>query len=185
MRSGRRLLGYLILGLAVGLVLVGAFWMGVVVGEVRGGTPAARGESPSVSPWPFPPLPLYGFLGSREHRGKHGALGVVEAVEEQVLVVTGRWGTQVRVVITEETVFRKGPEEITLADVQPGDRVAVLGRPRAAGEIEAKVVWVFPPPPAGWRSFHSAYTVRGPPARRAFLVAVDSLRTMHSEESRA
>ncbi|MFQ5854369.1 MAG: hypothetical protein ACE5LU_01815 [Anaerolineae bacterium] len=155
MKGNRRWLGRVIIGLAIAMLVVGIFALGVVVGEIRGARPALGGE-PVQRPWPLEgesmerPWPLGRPYGWKGHRGGHGALGVVDQVEEGVIVMTGRWNTRLRVIVTDQTIFRRGREWTTLADVHVGDRIAVIGQPRGEGEIEAQVIWVVPQGSHNW-----------------------------------
>lgn len=151
MRLDRRFVIYLIIALLVVLALIGVFWLGFWVGQMRGGARTPPGVPPVERPGFFPPGLVPGRFRWHEPRERHSVLGVVESVEGNVIVATGRWGTQVKVLITEDTVFRRGREDISLAEVQPGDRIAVLGWPKGEGEIEARVVWVFPEGTESWQ----------------------------------
>jgi hypothetical protein len=151
-RLNRRWLNRLIVSIAAAAFVVGVFWLGVWVGEMRGGTAPAFGKEGPEHPG--------GRSGWQDRRGGHGDLGVVEQIEDETIVITGRWNNRLKVVITGETVFKRGREPIRLADVQVGDRIAVVGEPSGEEELEAKIIWVIakdsfhregqrPPPGAG------------------------------------
>jgi len=149
MSDRRRWLIRVAIALALAVVVIGVFVLGVLVGEWHG-TRTTRGDAfppafpPSMGEPVRPPWPL-GLLLDLHRRGeKHGIRGVVKEVGDGVILVTTHRDTQVRVIVTEKTMLRRGRERITLDDVHSGDRIAVIGEPRSEDEIEAKVVWIIP-----------------------------------------
>lgn len=152
MRLNRRWLNRLIVSIAVAAFVVSVFGLGVWVGEIRGGPAPIFGREGPEHP--------EGRPGWQGRRGGHGDLGVVEQIEDETIVITGRGNNRLKLVITGETIFKRGREPITLADVHIGDRIAVIGEPSGEGELEAKIIWVIakgsfhreaqrPPPGAG------------------------------------
>ncbi|MCL4294426.1 MAG: hypothetical protein KJ077_01790 [Anaerolineae bacterium] len=133
---GRRWLSRLIISLALAVVVVGAFWLGMLIGETRGGAPPVFGQAGIEHPWPFGD-----WSGQREHHGGHGAFGVVNQIGADALVITDHGNNRRQIIITAETLFKRGREPITLAEVRVGDRVGVIGQPREE-KIEAKIIWV-------------------------------------------
>jgi len=148
-RIGRRWLIRIAIALALAMVVIGVFALGVFVGELHSAR-SARGNAPSQRPRPFmgepvaPPWPLGSWFDFRRHGGPHGARGVVDEIDKEVIVLTTHQNTQLRIIVTEKTVLNRGRVRITLDDIHSGDRIAVIGEPREEGEIEAKVVWVIP-----------------------------------------
>jgi hypothetical protein len=159
MRKDRRWLGRFALALAVAVLVVGAFAVGVLVGEIRGARRVLGGEptQPSRSPEGAPlehPWPLGPPHGWREHPGRYGVLGIVEAVEEGAIVVTDRWDNRVRITVAEGTIFKRGRQRIARTELHVGDRIAVIGRPRGEGEIEARVIWIIPQDSRYWGDWY-------------------------------
>jgi hypothetical protein len=73
--------------------------------------------------------------------GGHGAVGKVQAIQDNTLVLNTREGT-VYVVVNDQTTVESGPRRkaIKLTDLKPGDRVSIIGEPNADGQIDAKVI---------------------------------------------
>jgi len=149
MRIHRRWLIRIAIALALAMAVIGVFVLGVLVGEwrsarsARGGAfpPGAR---PSMGEPERPPWPLGPWLDFHRHGAPHGVRGVVDEIDNGVIMVTTHRDTQVRIIVTAKTMLQRGRERITLDDVHSGDRIAVIGEPRGEDEIEAKVVWVIP-----------------------------------------
>jgi hypothetical protein len=74
----------------------------------------------------------------------HGVAGVVIDVATSTLAVKDSSGNERSVTIVPATVIREGNDTITLADVVIGGMVTVIGGPNETGQIEARLIRVFP-----------------------------------------
>jgi hypothetical protein len=81
------------------------------------------------------------------HESAERAMGVVESVTPERLVVKAADGHGVAFVITGETRFFKGEKPASAADVRAGQRAVVHGR-KAGDEVHALRVKLAPAPPA-------------------------------------
>ena len=70
-----------------------------------------------------------------------GLAGQVESVEDNVLIVVDEDGEQVRVETTEETVIQRNTS-LSLADLEPGEQVIIVGIENEDGSILAESVQV-------------------------------------------
>lgn len=125
-----------IVAIVAGLVtlaalLVGAFIVGMRVGEARAMFFTARGEL-------LPPLPP----GARTRLIVHGMVGQVEQInlsERSIVVVTAD-GTRRRVLLRDDTVLERYGERVELGGVKAGERVVVIGAPDEEGRIIARAI---------------------------------------------
>jgi hypothetical protein len=70
------------------------------------------------------------------HEGADRAMGVVESVTEERIVIRASDGHSVAFRLTPETRFSRGEAPARSSDVRVGERAVVRGR-RAGGEVEA------------------------------------------------
>lgn len=142
--SSSKTISYLIPVLAVLIFLVGAFWIGMAIGERRARhfngwcdgyrhafMPLGRGRMPL----PSPHLP-----------NAHGVFGRVVSVSNQNIVIQGNDDIEQGVLVTSSTAIRLGDRNATLNDIHTDDQVSVFGVPNSVGQIEARLVRLLPPP---------------------------------------
>jgi hypothetical protein len=86
---------------------------------------------------PFPPFD--------EFIEGHGTFGEIIKIEGNNLVVKGRGNVEKVIVVTEKTVIKSGREDIKFSDLKIGDMIVIIGSPNDKGQIEAKLIRVFPP----------------------------------------
>lgn len=88
----------------------------------------------------------------------HGAFGEIIELKDNSFVIKGRGGIEKVIVITKETVIKKGIKNVKNG-LKIGDYVVIIGSPNDEGQIEAKLIRVFdkdfegPPFPFKGRSF--------------------------------
>ncbi len=81
----------------------------------------------------------------REMINNHGASGVVVGVAEPFFIMQSSSGLEREVLVSNTTIIRRGPSSITLQEVEPANRVVVLGRTEEAGALEAKFIRILEP----------------------------------------
>ena len=128
-----------VLGALVVLLLV--FGAGVAVGY-RSGLFASRfGEEYS-----------HNFLGAGSGSGmmggpaplnQHGTIGAVISVGSSTIATKDPNGNEQSVVIDQSTVIREANETVSVADIQVGDQIAVIGEPNDTGQIHARLIRIF------------------------------------------
>lgn len=138
-RDTPRWLSRLIISLAMATLVLGVFWLGMFIGETRGGTPPVFGQAGIEHPWPFGDWP-----SQEGHHGRHGTFGVVDQIGNETLVITDHDNNKRQIIITVETIFKRHREQIAPTEVRVGDRIGVIGQPGEDEEIEAKVIWIMP-----------------------------------------
>jgi hypothetical protein len=143
-------LKWIIVGLLSIVVLVLVFGLGVFVGERKAKFSYLWAEN-------YHRMfagPKAGFLGSLrmppfppfdEFIEVHGTFGEIIKIEGSNLVVKGRGNIEKVIVVTEKTVIKSGREDIKFSDLKIGDMIVIIGSPNDKGQIEAKLIRVFPP----------------------------------------
>lgn len=99
---------------------------------------------------PFSP-PVRGLF----FRGAHGAIGTIQAINDQIVTIQTRDGKTQMILMDNNTRFDKNFQKITLSDLKVGDQILVIGSPSADGQINARLVSVIDPSsrPFPWRNF--------------------------------
>ena len=73
----------------------------------------------------------------------HGAMGIIESLGENTLVVRDRSGTLKTVLIDNQTQIRRGHVDINFSDLKKDEQVIVLGDPEEKeGAIKARLIRV-------------------------------------------
>ena len=75
----------------------------------------------------------------------HGTFGEIIKIEGNNLVVKGRENIEKIVLVNEKTVIKSGFKDIKISDLKVGDIIVIIGSPNEQGQIEAKLIRVFPP----------------------------------------
>lgn len=87
-----------------------------------------------------------GLLGSIPGRSLirgHSALGSIARIDGSSVAIKTRDGSEKIVAVSLVTVIRRSDRVIALADLRPGDWIAVVGSPDKSGAIDAKFIRVF------------------------------------------
>lgn len=79
----------------------------------------------------------------------HGVFGQIIKIDGSTLIIRGRDDVEKIVVVTDNTIINRFREKIKLTDLKLNDRIVVIGEPNDAGQIEARLIRVLPPPPTG------------------------------------
>jgi len=99
--------------------------------------------------------PRNGFLpgfGDRDFIDANGTAGQVIKIEGANIVIRGRDDVEKVVVVDRATAIKRFRDTVTIGDLKVNDMIVVIGEPNDAGQIEAKLIRVLPPPempPAG------------------------------------
>lgn len=100
---------------------------------------------------PFRPF----SLGIATFSGNHGAVGTIQSMDGQTIVVRQRDGTSQTVIINDQTHIEHNRRNIALRSLNVGDRVVIIGYPNAQGQVTARFVGTFDasPTPGPWWQF--------------------------------
>jgi hypothetical protein len=149
-KKERDILKWVLVGLVVFIVLALVFKVGMFVGEKKAQFSFRWAEN-------YHRMfagPRAGFLGNLrmppfppfdEFIEGHGTFGEIIKIEGNNLVVKGRGNVEKVIVVTEKTVIKSGREDIKFSDLKIGDMIVIIGSPNEKGQIEAKLIRVFPP----------------------------------------
>ncbi len=74
----------------------------------------------------------------------HGVVGAIIDISSSTLAVKDRANNEGSVLVSDDTIIKRGQATINLADLTVGDNVAVIGNPNGQGQIEARFIRVFP-----------------------------------------
>jgi len=150
MEEKHDILKWIIVGLLSIVIIVLVFGLGVLVGEKKAKFSYHWAEN-------YHRMfagPKIGFLGSLrippfppfdEFIEGHGTFGEIIKIEGNNLVVKGRGNVEKVIIVTEKTVIKSGREDIKVSDLKIGDIIVIIGTPNDKGQIEAKLIRVFPP----------------------------------------
>lgn len=72
----------------------------------------------------------------------HGAFGEIIELKDNGFVIKGRGDVEKIVIITEDTIIKRGMETVR-DNLEVGNRVVIIGSPNEEGQIEAKLIRVF------------------------------------------
>jgi hypothetical protein len=86
---------------------------------------------------------FYGSAGMPTPANQHGTIGSVISVGSSTIATKDPGGNEQSIVIDEDTVIREMNKTITIAGIQNGDQIAVIGEPNDTGQIHARFIRVF------------------------------------------
>jgi len=147
-KSSRDILKGIIIGLAVFVVIVLIFGAGIFVGGMKAKFSYRWAESYHEN---FAG-PRGGFLGDwrqlppfpGDFIESHGTFGQIIKIEGNTLIIKGRGDVEKVVLVTEKTIIQSGRKDIKILDLKVDDQVVIIGSPNEQGQIEAKLIRVFP-----------------------------------------
>ena len=130
MKGGRSILTGIGIGAALAALIFAAFFFGIFIG---------RRENR-----------FFPYLGGRHmHRDfipkdfGHGAIGTIESLGENTIVVRDRTDALKTVLVDNQTQIRRGHTGINFSDLKKDEQVIVLGDPEEKeGAIKAKLIRV-------------------------------------------
>ena len=142
----------ILIGLVSLVVMLMVFRLGMVVGFQKATYSYQWGENYHT----IFGGPRHGWLeemNQDDFINGNGAVGSVIQVGTGTLTMRGIDNTEKSVLIGDETVIEKNHQTIGLSNIQPDDKVIIIGAPSTTGQIDAKFIRVFgineplPPPP--------------------------------------
>jgi hypothetical protein len=146
-KKERDILKWVLVGLAVFIVLALVFKIGMFVGEKKAQFSFRWAEN-------YHKMfagPKAGFLGNlrmppfSEFIEGHGTVGEIIKIEGNNLIVKGRGDVEKLILVNEKTIIKSGFKNIKVSDLKIGDIIVIIGSPNDKGQIEAKLIRVFPP----------------------------------------
>ncbi len=116
------------------------FWVGMAVGFRRAVYSVEWGQNYEKN-FLGPRRPM---MGGGQFLNDHGTVGEVVSINGDILVVRADDGVERSILASTSTTIRQFDQSLTLADLKLNERVVIIGEPNANGEIEAKIIRVFP-----------------------------------------
>ena len=84
------------------------------------------------------------FVG-QDFIDSHGTAGRIVKIDNNALIIKGQNEVEKIIITTPTTSIKQGPVDIALKDLRLDDQVVVIGSPQNEGQIEAKIIRIFPP----------------------------------------
>jgi hypothetical protein len=135
---------WIMAGIATAIVLLVVFQLGVFIGFRKANYSYQWGDNYNR---------MFGAAGGgflrglegRDFTSGHGIAGTVVKIDGNNLVVTGQDGREKIITVGDDTVFKKGPTDIKLADLKVGDQAVIIGSPQNDASVTAEIVRIFDP----------------------------------------
>jgi len=146
-QTKRDILKWILIGLGVFIVSALIFKTGMFVGAMKANFSYRWAENYHKN---FAG-PRAGFFGDwrmppfSDFIEGHGTVGEIIKIEGNNLIVKGRENIEKIVLVNEKTVIKSGFKDIKISDLKVGDMIVIIGSPNEAGQIDAKLIRVFPP----------------------------------------
>ncbi|MFA6521899.1 MAG: hypothetical protein WCT53_05980 [Candidatus Gracilibacteria bacterium] len=135
-----------IIGLGIVIVIAMVFKVGMFVGSGRADFAFRWGENYHRN-FGGPRGGFMGEFGDRNFIDAHGTFGRIIKIELPNITIGGEKDVEKVVVLKNDTVVKAFNETVLPKDLKVDDNVVVIGSPNDAGQIEAKLLRVMPPPP--------------------------------------
>lgn len=133
--SKRNILIGISIGAILALVLLVVFFLGLFIGRRENRFLPCFGRQPMPPNFRSPDFVLKDF--------GHGAMGEIQTLGENTLVVRDRTGALKTVLIDNQTQIRRGHTGINFSQLKTGNQVIVLGEPEEKeGAIKARLIRV-------------------------------------------
>jgi hypothetical protein len=137
-------LNKLIISLAVVLVLIFIFSLGILVGHEKERFSRNWGENYYRNIMGPGRPGMMGF--DRPNINPHSGLGQIIKIEGNSLIVKDQSNVEKTILVNDQTTIIKNFQNIKLSDLKIDDQIIVIGGPNNQGQIEAKLIRVMPNP---------------------------------------
>jgi hypothetical protein len=137
----------LLIVLAVMVVLVFVFTLGVFVGHEKARFSGAWGEHyyrNIMGPGGPGGFGMMDF--DRRGFNARSGLGQIIKIDGNALIVKDQANAEKSVLITDKTAIVKNNQNIKAADLKVDDKIVIIGQPNNQGQIEPKLIRVLPEP---------------------------------------
>jgi hypothetical protein len=141
-----------VLGIAAVLIFLVGFRVGLTVGARKADFSYHWGENYHRNfGGPRGGFMMMKDFGDRDFIEANGAFGQIIKIDGPTLVIKGRNDVEKIILLKEGAVIKRFMETIKPMDLKLDDHIVVIGEPNDAGQIEAKLIRIIPPPPRGRR----------------------------------
>jgi hypothetical protein len=134
------------------IVMITIFRAGMAVGYRRAVFAVRWGENYEKNfLGPRGGMKMMGNFDDRAIPNTHGSTGKIIRIDTAsstaTLILQGNDGTEKSIAVGSSTVIRIFSDEVQFSDLKINDQITVVGSPNEQGQIEAKLIRVFPPNP--------------------------------------
>lgn len=136
-----------IIGLAALVVILFIFKAGMTVG-IKKADFSCRWSDNYHQNFGGPKGGFWGGFNDQDFIEANGTVGQIIKIDGSNLVVRGRGNVEKVIVVKDDTVIERLKETIKISDLKVDDTIVIIGEPNSAGQIEAKLIRVMPPPPS-------------------------------------
>ncbi|OGZ79112.1 MAG: hypothetical protein A2358_03970 [Candidatus Staskawiczbacteria bacterium RIFOXYB1_FULL_37_44] len=136
----------IILSIAVLIILVFVFGLGVFVGTKKADF-SFRWADQYHRNFGGPQRGFFGDIMGNQFTNSNGVFGQILKIDGQILIIKGRGNAEKSILVSDKTSIIRQRDNIKLFDLKTDDIVVVIGEPNDNGQIEAKLIRVLPPPP--------------------------------------
>lgn len=147
-----KLFKIILAGIAVVVVLLGVFQLGVMVGHSRAAFSYHWAQNYPDNFFPKPRNDGMRGFDNKDFVKGHGAMGEIIKIDNNVLTVKEKDQVEKVVALKDSTVIENGFDVAKSSDLKVGDTILVIGTPNTSGQVEAKIIRLIPPlgtPPPG------------------------------------
>lgn len=74
----------------------------------------------------------------------HGVFGSIIQINGDMIIAKDKNNTEKTVLVSDKTIIQRGRETVKLSDLKTDENIVVIGSPNENGQIEAKVIRIFP-----------------------------------------
>lgn len=82
-------------------------------------------------------------MEGRDFRNAHGIAGEIMSIADNNLTIKDRDNRENSVSVSENTLIKRGRDDIKINDLKTGDKIVVMGKPGDNGTINADLIRVF------------------------------------------
>jgi hypothetical protein len=134
--------------IALFILFLGSFAVGITIGERKGQRFSHWCENyPGMVPGRPPAMDRKMLFTGSPLPSAHGVFGTVLSTQGRSMIIQGKDGREEAVLITPQTSLRVGRENLTFQQLPPNLQdmeAAVFGVPTPTGQMEARLIRLFP-----------------------------------------
>ena len=140
----------IVLGVAVLIVLVFVFGLGVFVGTKKADFSFKWADEYHHN-FGGPQGGFFGDFINNDFTSANGVYGQIITINGQNVTIKGKDGVEKDVLIDSNTTIRSQRQTKNLSDLKINDNIVVMGEPQSNGQIEAELIRIMPfaPPTPG------------------------------------
>lgn len=139
-----------VLSIAVLIILVFVFGLGVFVGTKKADFSFKWADQYHRN-FGGPPKGFFGDIAGEQFINSNGIFGQILKIDGQTLTIKGKNNMEISILVTDKTSIVRQRNSIKLSDLKLDDIVVIIGDPNDNGQVEAMLIRVLPPSPISFR----------------------------------